>query len=277
MATQKTLNSSFKLEGITLHSGMTTSMIFHPAPPDSGIVFRRTDITPYETIKAAVNNVSNTDRCTQLSKHHSCSISMVEHVLSALRGMGVDNVIIEVNGKEIPVLDGSAVTIAERIKQVSLSDQKAEKRCFRLKKTIRVEQGKSYLQAVPCDEITYSIVFKNDHNLHFLTDQTAFFNGDPQNYLYDIAPARTFGFEHEVEYLKTKGLIKGASTENAVLIGNSGIISNLRYQDEFARHKLLDVIGDLALIPPFWAKIEGQRTSHHLNTLFAKEILKQLY
>lgn len=277
MKNQLTIVGSIKLESTTLHSGITACMAIHPAPPNNGIVFRRTDVTPFEMIAATVENVSNTERCTQLMNHKGYSISMVEHVLSALRGMGIDNAIIDVNGEEIPVLDGSSFTIAAKIAEIGLSEQQVEKRDLRLKKVVRVEVGRSFLEASPSDETSYAIGFKNEHNLPFLTDQTAFFNVGVHDYLSDIAPARTFGYEIEVDHLKSKGLIKGASLENAVLIGESGIISHLRFQDEFARHKLLDIIGDLALVPPFLAKIEGDRTSHRLNTLLAREILNNLY
>ncbi|OAB76408.1 hypothetical protein PNBC_03065 [Paenibacillus crassostreae] len=260
-----------------MHRGISTCMTFHPAPPNSGIVFRRTDVTPFEVIKATVGNVSNTERCTQLKNHNNYSVSMVEHVMSALRGMDVDNVIVDINGEEIPVLDGSAVVIASKISKVGLLEQQVEKRYFRLKKTIRVEVGLSFIEASPFDGISYSIGFKNDHNLSFLTHQSAIFNVGTHDFLINIAAARTFGYEKEIDYLKSKGLIKGASLENALLIGRGKIIPNLRYPDEFARHKLLDVMGDLALLPPFLAKIDGERTSHHLNNLLAQEILNNIY
>jgi len=277
MSNQRTISGAFELESVTLHSGIVARMVFHPAPPNSGIVFRRTDVTPFEVIEATVANVSNTDRCTQLTNQNGYSVSMVEHVMSALRGMGVDNAVIDVSGEEIPILDGSAVTIAAKIAEAGLSEQQAEKKYFRLKKTVRVEEGKSFLEASPYDGISFAIGFKNEHNLPFLTDQTAFFIVGVHDYPHDIAPARTFGYEKEIHFLKSKGLIKGASLENAVLIGERGIVSDLRFQDEFARHKLLDAIGDLALIPPILAKIEGDRTSHRLNTRLAREVLNCLH
>ncbi|MGM1049133.1 MAG: UDP-3-O-acyl-N-acetylglucosamine deacetylase [Bacillota bacterium] len=274
---QQTIGSSFKLEGITIHSGIVTCMTLHPSRPNSGIVFRRTDVEPFEIIEAKVKNVSNTERCTQLTNHNGYSVSMVEHVMSALRGMAVDNAIIDINGEEIPVLDGSSLDIATKISEVGLSRQNVEKKYLRLKKNVRVEIGKSFLEAFPCSAMSYTIGFKNVHNLPFLSDQIAYFDFELNDYLSDIALARTFGYEKDINYLRSKELIKGASLGNAVLIGESGIMSNLRFQDEFARHKLLDVIGDLALIPPFLAKIKGERTSHHLNILLARKVLKHLY
>ncbi|SFS36854.1 UDP-3-O-acyl-N-acetylglucosamine deacetylase [Paenibacillus sp. 453mf] len=277
MVNQRTLAHAIELNSITLHSGISASMTLHPAPADSGIHFRRTDLTPAEIISAVPYNVSSTDRCTQLTNEYHYSISMVEHVLSALRGMGVDNAIIETDGEEIPVLDGSSAMISDRIAETGLVEQHALKTYMRLTKAVRVQLGHSYLEALPSEEISYEIRFMNDHELPFLTNQTAYFNPGIHDYRSEISPARTFGFEQEVNALKSKGLIQGASLDNAVLIGNNQILSNLRYPDEFARHKLLDVIGDLALAPPFLAQIKGVRTSHRLNTLLAREIMNSLH
>ncbi|GAB6929189.1 UDP-3-O-acyl-N-acetylglucosamine deacetylase [Paenibacillus sp. JCM 10914] len=272
MGNQRTLVSSFKLQGITLHSGTLTNMTVHAARPNKGIVFRRVDTEPAQFIKATVDNVSNTERCTQLMNEYGYTVSMVEHILSALRGMGVDNAIIDLDGAEIPVLDGSAALIAARIAEVGLLEQQAPLRYYHLTKVIRVQVGRSFLTASPYEEVSYMIGFRNDHHLPFLADQTAVFHVAQDHYASEVAAARTFGYETELDGLRAKGLIKGASTDNAVLIGKSGILSDLRYENEFARHKLLDVIGDLALVPPFLAKIEGERTSHYLNMLLAREI-----
>lgn len=277
MEYQRTLAQPIELNSITLHSGIPASMTLHPAPADSGIRFRRADLSPGEIICAVPYNVSSTDRCTQLANERHYSISMVEHVMSALRGMGVDNAIIEADGEEIPVLDGSSVMISDRIAETGLVEQHALKKYMRLTKAVRVQIGRSYLEAIPAEEIAYEIQFTNDHELPFLTNQTAYFNPAIHDYRSEISPARTFGYEQEVNLLRSKGLIQGASMDNAVLIGNDRIMSDLRYPDEFARHKLLDVMGDLALAPPVLAKVRGVRTSHRLNTLLAREIMNNLY
>ncbi|SDX34579.1 UDP-3-O-acyl-N-acetylglucosamine deacetylase [Paenibacillus sp. PDC88] len=277
MEYQRTLAQPIEMNSITLHSGIPASMTIHPAPADSGILFRRADLSPVEIISAVPHHVSSTDRCTQLTNGHHYSISMVEHVMSALRGMGVDNAIIEADGEEIPVLDGSSVMISDRIAETGLVEQHALKKYRRLTQAIRVQIGRSYLEAIPSEEISYEIQFTNDHELPFLTNQIAYFNPAIHDYRSEISPARTFGFEQEVNLLRSKGLIQGASMDNAVLIGNSRILSDLRYPDEFARHKLLDVMGDLALAPPVLAQVRGVRTSHRLNTLLAREIMNNLH
>lgn len=276
MANQQTIAKSFTLTGVGLHSNKWVDVVFHPAPPDSGILFRRVDVSPHEIIQAKAQNVVNTQRCTEIANANGCAVAMVEHVLSALRGIDVDNVIIDVSGEEIPILDGSALAIASHIREIGLAQQDITRKVFRLRRTVRVEDGNALLEAVPSDNLSYAIEFKNDHNLSFLCDHTAFFDVRDHDYLKEIAPARTFGYEKEVEFLRSIGLIKGASLDNAVLIGEEAVISNLRFPDEFARHKLLDVIGDLALVPPFVARIRGERTSHKLNNLFAREIINHL-
>ncbi|WDH83655.1 UDP-3-O-acyl-N-acetylglucosamine deacetylase [Paenibacillus urinalis] len=277
MEYQRTLATPIEMNSITLHSGIPASMTIHPAPADSGILFRRADLSPVENISAVPHNVSSTDRCTQLTNEQHYSISMVEHVMSALRGMGVDNAIIEADGEEIPVFDGSSVMISDRIAETGLVEQHALKKYRRLTQAIRVQIGRSYLEAIPSEEISYEIQFTNDHEFPFLTNQIAYFNPAIHDYRSEISPARTFGFEQEVNLLRSKGLIQGASMDNAVLIGNSQILSDLRYPDEFARHKLLDVMGDLALAPPVLAQVRGVRTSHRLNTLLAREIMNNLH
>ncbi|WP_405155498.1 UDP-3-O-acyl-N-acetylglucosamine deacetylase [Paenibacillus sp. FSL K6-0108] len=273
---QKTIRNSFTLGGVAIHSGNWSEMTLHSAQPNTGIVFRRVDIDPYEVIEAKIDNVSNTERCTQLKNLNGYSVSMVEHTLSAVRGMGIDNVIIDVNGEELPIFDGSSTDIAAKISEVGYLQQEIKKTYLHLQQKIRVEHGNSFLEAQPSSMISYCVCFKNEHNIAYLSDQTSNFNFIENNYLTDIAPARTFCFEKEIMYLKSKGLIQGASLEHGIVIGEEKIYPNLRFHDELARHKLLDLIGDLALNPPFHANIIGSGTSHYLNTLFARELLNNL-
>ncbi|UPK45055.1 UDP-3-O-acyl-N-acetylglucosamine deacetylase [Paenibacillus pabuli] len=273
---QKTIRNSFTLDGIAVHSGNLSEITLHSAQSNTGIVFRRVDVDPYEIIEAKIGNVSNTERCTQLKNMHGYTVSMVEHTLSAVRGMGIDNVIIDVNGEELPIFDGSSTNIAAKISEVGHLQQEVKKTYLHLQQKIRVEHGNSFLEAHPSSTISYCVCFKNEHNIAYLADQTSNFNFIENNYLTDIAPARTFCFEKEIMYLQSKGLIQGASLEHGIVIGEERIYPNLRFHDELARHKLLDLIGDLALNPPFHANITGSGTSHYLNTLFAQELLNNL-
>jgi UDP-3-O-acyl N-acetylglucosamine deacetylase len=273
---QKTIRNSFTLDGIAVHSGNLSAITLHSAQPNTGIVFRRVDVDPYEIIEARIGNVSNTERCTQLKNMHGYTVSMVEHTLSAIRGMGIDNVIIDVNGEELPIFDGSSTNIATKISEVGHLQQEAPIKYLHLQQKIRVEHGNSFLEAHPSSMISYCVCFKNEHKIAYLSDQTINFNFIDNNYLTEIAPARTFCFEEEIMYLKSKGLIQGASLDHGIVIGEKKIYPNLRFHDELSRHKLLDLIGDLALNPPFHAKIIGSGTSHYLNTLFAQELLNNL-
>lgn len=273
---QKTIRNSFTLDGIAIHSGILSEITLHSAQPNTGIIFRRVDVDPYEIIEAKIDNVSNTERCTQLKNKHGYTVSMVEHTLSAVRGMGIDNVIIDVNGEELPIFDGSSINIAAKISEVGHLQQEVKKSYLHLQQKVRVEHGNSFLEAHPSSMISYYVCFKNEHEIAYLSDQTSNFNFIENDYLTDIAPARTFCFEEEVTYLRSKGLIQGASLEHGVVIGEKEIYPNLRFHDELSRHKLLDLIGDLALNPSFHARIIGSGTSHYLNTRFARELLNNL-
>ncbi|WJH31112.1 UDP-3-O-acyl-N-acetylglucosamine deacetylase [Paenibacillus sp. CC-CFT742] len=273
---QKTIRNRLTLDGIAIHSGNLSEITLHSAQPNTGIVFRRVDVDPYEIIEATIGNVSNTERCTQLKNKNGYAVSMVEHTMSAVRGMGIDNVIIDVNGEELPIFDGSSIHIAAKISEVGHLQQEVKKTYLHLQQKVRVEHGDSFLEAYPSSMISYCVCFKNEHKIAYLSDQMSNFNFIENDYLTDIAPARTFCFEEEIMYLRSKGLIQGASLEHGIVIGNKEIYPNMRFHDELSRHKLLDLIGDLALNPPFYANIIGSGTSHYVNTLFARELLNNL-
>ncbi|WP_337034358.1 UDP-3-O-acyl-N-acetylglucosamine deacetylase [Paenibacillus illinoisensis] len=273
---QKTIRNRFTLDGIAIHSGNVSEITLHSAQPNTGIVFRRVDVDPYEIIEARIGNVSNTERCTQLKNKQGYTVSMVEHTMSAVRGMGIDNVIIDVNGEELPIFDGSSTHIAAKISEVGHLQQEVKKTYLHLQQKVRVEHGDSFLEAYPSSMISYCVCFKNEHKIAYLSDQMSNFNFIENDYLTDVAPARTFCFEEEIMYLRSKGLIQGASLEHGIVVGNKEIYPNMRFHDELSRHKLLDLIGDLALNPPFHANIIGSGTSHYLNTLFARELLNNL-
>jgi UDP-3-O-acyl N-acetylglucosamine deacetylase len=220
---QKTILSSFTLDGIAIHSGNLSEITLHSAQPNTGIVFRRIDVDPYEIIEAKIDNVSNTERCTQLKNMHGYTVSMVEHTLSAVQGMGIDNVIIDVNGEELPIFDGSSIEIATKISEVGHLQQEDKKKHLHLQKKVRVEHGNSFLEAHPSYMISYYVCFKNEHEIAYLSDQTSNFNFIENDYLTDIAPARTFCFEEEVMYLRSKGLIQGASLERGIVIGEKEV------------------------------------------------------
>jgi len=294
---QKTLSQKFELEGIGLHTGKSVRLVCHPAEVGTGIVFKRTDLEGQPTIPAVITNLDSTYRSTCL-KVNEAMVSTTEHLLSAFRGMEVDNVSIEMNGPEIPILDGSAKPFVEAIESVGITIQKEDKDYLELDKPLEFkdsESGAEYLY-LPVDDIRdseYTVIIEYNSKVG---RQVAIYN-DQVSYKDDIAPARTFVFVNELEELHRKGVIKGGRVDNAIvfshkdfsqervkklanhfnveedLIVDNGILNGLtlRYPNEPARHKLLDLIGDLHLLKmPIKGKIIAKRPGHTGNTAFAK-------
>jgi len=273
---QYTLSEPFSLQGVGVHSGNMSSITLHPAPPNTGYIFKRVDLHPAQTIQAILQNVTSTQRCTKISNSQGTSVMMVEHVLSALRGMNIDNAIIDVHGEELPILDGSAFYIASNISKIGILRQTDETTYLHLHQHVRIDEGSSFLEAYPDSSTSYDISFQNDHNISYLGDHAFEFQPEHQDYLLTIAPARTFCYEKEITVLKHQGLIQGAAAGQGIIIGINQTSPPLQFHDELARHKLLDLMGDLALIPPFHARIKGSGISHGLNNRFAKMLQKHL-
>ena len=298
---QRTISQAVSVSGIGLHTGRMVTMTFQPAPENSGIRFQRIDLPDMPVIPADVNFVVSTNRGTTLQLKDA-QVSTVEHTLSALIGLSIDNVLIEINAPEAPIMDGSAQLIIEAIQSVGITEQSAPRDYFVIEKTIsyKDEVTGSELMAIPADE--FEVTTMIDFNSPVLGQQFASLKGI-DNYVTDIGPCRTFVFLHELEQLLTLGLIKGGDLENAIVIvdrvmeqsdldklaeklGKPGIkvekegilnTVSLRFKNEPARHKLLDVIGDLALIGrPIKGKIVATKPGHTSNVQFAK-ILKKAY
>lgn len=297
--TQKTLSTSYSFWGKALHSGCYSHMNIKPAPADTGIVFVRTDKNV--EIKAVAENVSSTARSTTISNGR-VSVGTIEHVLSALTGMGVDNAIIEIDNKEVPILDGSARLYVEKMGSDPLVDQGVERHYVELDKEIYIENRKtgSYIRISPSDSPSIDVTI--DFNSRVLGVQTARWAlGD--DYGTQIAPCRTFCFFHEIKHMLMLGLVKGGDVENAIIIVEKpisertiskmaksfnqprlsvtpeGYLSNLelRFPDECGRHKLLDVMGDMRLVGGWLkARIEAYKPGHAINTQAANEIRNYL-
>jgi len=269
---QKTIKESISTDGIGLHSGEKSTIKFKPAATSSGITFIRTDLAGSPRIKAEVSNVFSTKRGTSL-KNGNAEVFVVEHVLAALAGLGIDNIEIEISGPEPPNLDGSALPYVKLLKQAGIAPLKEERRIIELKKEIRVSQNDSSIEARPYNgfRIDFVVNFPNTA----IEEQSFSFEEGKTDFERDIAPARTFGFIEEVEKLKVQGLAKGASLENALALSKEGFVNSPRWNDEMARHKILDLIGDLALIGcGLKAYIIADKSGHELNIKFAREILK---
>jgi UDP-3-O-[3-hydroxymyristoyl] N-acetylglucosamine deacetylase len=257
-------------EGIGLHSGAEVAMRLVPAPAGSGVVFRRTDLDNFE-IPATGRNVAKVSYATSLMRQ-GVLISTTEHLLSALIGLGVDNVIVEVDNLEVPILDGSARPYVERILDAGLKRQRRKREYLKILKAIEVRDGSKFIGVYPGEG--YSIDYKIDFpdpigHETFVGDLEA---GD---YARLIAPARTFGFREDEPMLRDMGLIRGASDQCAIIIGGGQVQNGpLRFEDEFVRHKVLDLIGDLALAGKrIWGRVVAERAGHAMHTALVQRLL----
>jgi UDP-3-O-[3-hydroxymyristoyl] N-acetylglucosamine deacetylase len=270
MAYRRTLRRDVGCTGIGLHSGKAVRLALKPAPAGHGIRFRRVDVGV--EIPASLESLARLDHATTLSKD-GVSIETVEHLLSALVGLGVDDVLVEVDGAEVPILDGSAAPFVILIHEAGLRPQRLQRQYLKILRPIEVVRGAKSARLAPADhlEVSYTIGF--DHPL--LRHQHAAYRVTAETYADQIAPARTFGFLREVETLRRNGLALGGSLENAVVIGESGVLNNkLRFEDEFVRHKILDALGDLALLGyPVIGRLEAVKAGHALHAALAQKLV----
>ena len=300
MQLQQTVRKSYSFEGKGLHTGRVARMTINPAPADTGIRFRRTDIGEYAYVDALAENVSCTARSTTISQGEA-SVSTIEHILSALTGMGVDNALIDIDNVEVPILDGSSKPYIDAIWGDGFEQQDAPRRYIELSVAVEMTNEKgSVVRIEPAEEFSYDI--KVDFNSRVLGVQNAHWDASV-NYPEQIGTCRTFVFFHEIEFLFNNGLVKGGDVDNAIVIvehpvtdeqvsnmsalfnvpalkvREDGYLSNLtlRFPNECARHKLLDLIGDLRLCGGFLkARVTAFKAGHGINTNAAKHIRKQL-
>jgi UDP-3-O-[3-hydroxymyristoyl] N-acetylglucosamine deacetylase len=273
MSAQRTIRRSISCTGIGLHSGNKVTLSLKPAPAGFGIRFRRTDLGGIE-IPATVQHVAGINYATGLS-HDTATVETVEHLLSALVSLGVDNVVVELSQPEVPIMDGSAAPFVYLINEAGIKRLAPPRRYLKVLRPISLSRGDKRIAIYPSEhfKVTYSIAF--DHPLLRHQSRTMRINED--SFVEEIAPARTFGFLKEVEMLRQQGLALGGSLENAIVIGDTGVLNNaLRFDDEFVRHKILDVIGDLALVGhPLIGHVVAHRGGHALHTAFAAQMLEE--
>lgn len=273
MNQQTTVGKSFSVSGVGLHSASPVRVTVKPAPPYTSYLFRRTDLNDFE-IPAAPQYVSHVSYATTLMKS-GVMISTVEHLLSALYGCGVDNAFIEVDSLEVPILDGSSQQWVEMIRQAGIVDLPAQRPYLRVLKQISVSEKNRTMSIEPADEfrITCEIDFKHP----MIGVQKYEVSFQVADYSKEIAPARTFGFVEEIEMLKQNGLARGGSLENAIALTREGYLNPepLRFADEFVRHKILDIIGDLALAGmPILGHVRASRSGHGLHTMLLSNLLR---
>jgi UDP-3-O-[3-hydroxymyristoyl] N-acetylglucosamine deacetylase len=269
---QRTLQKEISFEGIGLHTGYSVRLDLKPAPPETGIRFRRTDLRNFE-IEAVRNHVAKVSYATTLMKK-GVMISTVEHLLSTIYGLGIDNLYLDLNSMEVPILDGSGRIFMEEILSTGIVEQDALRQYLVIEKPIEVRQGdkRAGVYPDPIPRATYIIDFEHEA----IGSQKIQIELTPESYCREIATARTFGFIADVEYLKSLGLIRGGSLDNAVVLNSSGIVNNhLRFPDEFVRHKLLDLLGDISLIGrPIIGHLYAEKAGHAIHTALVDQIAR---
>lgn len=268
--TQKTIRREVSCAGIGLHCGERVKMRLLPAPPGSGIRFRRVDLGGRE-IAASIDNLHQTSFATQLTDGHA-SVNTVEHVLSAASGLGIDNLLIELEGPEVPIMDGSATPFVYLLHQAGLRRQQAARTFMKIIEPLRIDAEDKFIAVYPSERLKISYTIDFDHPLIGIQRET--FLITPRAYTEQLAPARTFGFLRDVEKMRSLGLALGGSIENAIVIGENSILNpQLRFPDEFVRHKILDAIGDLALLgAPLLGHVVAYRAGHSLHADLVEKI-----
>lgn len=269
---QRTLKNSTHCEGIGLHSGMLVRMTLRPAPADTGIVFVRTDLGGV-AISAIAANTAETSYATTLSQNN-VAVKTVEHILAAFAGLNIDNVYVEIDAEEVPIMDGSARPFVRLIADAGIQTQEARRPVLKVIRPIFVREGNKQLAIWPAE--TTSISYFIDFNHPMLKEQSLQYQPTEETFLREISDARTFGFMNDVKTLQANGLAKGASMDNAVALGEDSVLNKdgLRYKDEFVRHKILDLIGDLSLIGmPVIGHIVAHKSGHGLNAQMVGKLL----
>lgn len=270
MENQRTLRHAAPCTGIGLHSGQKVSIVLKPAPANTGIRFVRTDLGI--EVAATVANLGGPQMLQTGLRLGPASVETIEHLLSALRALGVDNLVVELNQPEVPIMDGSASPWVYLIQSTGTKDLGVPRKVIEIVSPVEVQDGDKRIAVYPSDrfKVTYSISF--DHPLLRHQEKTVEVTED--TYVEEIAPARTFGFLKDVEMLRQRGLALGGSLDNAIVIAETGPLNPLRFEDEFVRHKMLDAIGDLALLGhPIRGHVVVHRGGHALHTKFAEALL----
>jgi UDP-3-O-[3-hydroxymyristoyl] N-acetylglucosamine deacetylase len=269
---EQTIRSAVRCVGVGLHSGAPVNLSILPAPAGTGIVFRRTDLDGFE-VEAVSRNVARVSYATSLMKK-GVLISTTEHLLSAFVGMGIDNAIVELDNLELPILDGSARPFVELVRRAGVRKQRRSRTYIRVLRSLEMRDGNKFIGIYPADRYSVSYTINFPHPLIGRESRSLeLTNGQ---YVSSIAPARTFGFLHEAEAMRQQGLIRGASRENAVVLTREGLENPpLRFDDEFVRHKILDLIGDLALIGhQILGNVVADRAGHAMHTALVSRLLR---
>lgn len=277
MLKQRTLQNPIRTTGVGLHTGKPIQLTLLPAAANSGIVFRRVDLQPVVEIVADPYNVGETTLSTCLV-HDGVRVSTVEHLMSAMAGLGIDNAIVELDAAEIPIMDGSASPFVFLLQSAGIQEQDAPKKFLRVLKEVTLQDGDKYVTFSPFDgfKVNFSIEF--DHPVFRDRRPQTEVDFSSASFVKEISRARTFGFMHEIEYLRSKGLAQGGSMANAIVVGEYRILNEegLRFEDEFVKHKILDAIGDLYMLGHgLLADFRAHKSGHSLNNRALRLLLEQ--
>ena len=277
MIKQRTLKNEIRATGVGLHTGQKVYLTLRPAPINAGIVFRRIDLSPPVEIEAKAENVGDTTLSTTLVQG-DVRISTVEHLLSAMAGLGIDNAVIELSADEVPIMDGSAGPFVFLIQSAGIQEQDAAKKFIRIKKKLTVKDGDKEATFLPFDGFKVSFTIDFDHPVFKGRKLDASVDFSSTSFVKEVSRARTFGFIHEIEYLRSKGLAKGGSVDNAIVVDQYRILNDdgLRYEDEFVKHKVLDAIGDLYLLgTSLIGEYKAYKSGHGLNNKSLRELIRR--
>lgn len=274
MLKQRTLKNSIHATGVGLHTGNKVTLNLRPAPVNSGIVFRRVDLDPVVEIVARAGNVGDTTLSTTLIKD-GVRVATIEHLMSALCGLGIDNAVIEVDAAEIPIMDGSAGPFVFLIQSAGIEEQQASKSFIRITKPVSLRQGDKSVSLEPFNGFKVSYTLLYDHPVYRRYTKSATVDFSSTSFVKEVSRARTFGFMHEFEELRNRNLALGASMDNAIAVGDYKVLNEdgLRYEDEFVKHKILDSIGDLYLLGrSLIGAFKGYKSGHALNNALLRTL-----
>jgi UDP-3-O-[3-hydroxymyristoyl] N-acetylglucosamine deacetylase len=275
---QRTLKNVIYATGVGLHTGDKVAITLRPAAPDSGIVFRRVDLEPPVEIKALPHHVRDT-RLSSTLEVDGVRVATVEHLMSALAGLGIDNVYVDLSASEVPILDGSAGPFVFLLQSAGIVEQPALKKFIRIKRPVEVHDGDKWVKFEPYHGFKVEFAIDFDHPVIEHTGKSVSIDFASDSYIREISRARTFGFMHEVEALRNMGLARGGSLDNAVVLDEYRILNSdgLRYEDEFVKHKVLDAIGDLYIVGhPLIGAFSAYKSGHALNNKLLRALLEDV-
>jgi UDP-3-O-[3-hydroxymyristoyl] N-acetylglucosamine deacetylase len=275
MVNQRTLKNSIRATGVGLHTGKKVLMTLRPAPPNTGIVFRRVDLEPPVDVKGAAESVGETQLGTTLVSD-GVKVATVEHLLSAFAGLGVDNAFVELSAPEVPIMDGSAGPFVFLLQSAGLEEQSAPKRFVRVKKRVRATDGDKWAQFDPHDGFRVNFEIEFNHPIFKKRSQSASMDFSTTSFLREVSRARTFGFMRDLETMRSRNLALGGTMDNAIVLDDFRVLNEdgLRYEDEFVKHKILDAIGDLYLLGhSLIGEYSGYKSGHALNNKVLRALI----